>query len=97
MLQALVIDPKDNVANLVGSGARGAAVACRVEGQGDPVYVELCDDIPANHKFAFADIKAGDSIVKYGLVIGTASVDIPRGAHAHVHNMESNRGRGDLK
>ena len=96
MLNALVIDPKDNVANLVGPGARGAAVDCRVEGQDETVTMELCDDIPANHKFAFADIKAGDPIIKYGLVIGKASIDIPRGAHVHVHNIESNRGRGDL-
>ena len=97
MLKALVIDPKDNVANLVGPGARGAAVACRVEGQDQSVNAELCDDIPANHKFAFTDIKAGDSIVKYGLAIGTASIDISRGAHVHIHNIESNRCRADLK
>jgi len=95
MLQALVIDPHDNVANLVGAGARGDAVACRVEGQVEPVHVELCGDIPANHKFAFTDIKAGQPVVKYGLVIGRASADIPRGAHVHVHNIESNRCRGD--
>ena len=96
MLQALVVDSTDNVANLVGPGTSGAAVACRVEGRDEPVDVELCEDIPANHKFAFAEIKAGDPIVKYGLVIGKASADIPRGAHVHVHNIESNRGRGDL-
>jgi len=94
-LQALVIDPKDNVANLVGPGQQGAAVSCRVEGQADPVKIDLCTDIPSNHKFAFIDIKADDPIVKYGLVIGKASVDIPRGAHVHVHNIVSNRCRGD--
>lgn len=96
MLQALVIDPKDNVANLVGSGAKGSTVACRVEGQDDPIDVALCTDIPANHKFALVDIPTGEPVVKYGLVIGRASADIPRGAHVHVHNIESNRCRGDL-
>ena len=96
MLRALVVDPKDNVANLVGPGGKGSTVACRVEGQDEPVHVALCTDIPANHKFAFADIRAGEPIVKYGLVIGKASTDVPRGAHVHVHNIESNRGRGDL-
>ena len=93
MLQALIIDPKDNVANLVGPGENGAAVACRIEGQADPVTVKLCGDIPSNHKFAFNDIKSDEPIVKYGLVIGKALVDIPRGAHVHVHNIESNRCR----
>ncbi len=96
MLQALVIEPKDNVANLVGPGGKGSTVACRMEGQGDLVKLTLCTDIPANHKFALADIKTGEPIIKYGLVIGKASADIPRGAHVHVHNIESNRGRGDL-
>jgi altronate dehydratase small subunit len=97
MLYALVVDPEDNVANLVGPGNRGDAVACRVEGRESQVTVELSDDIPANHKFAFNDIKAGDTITKYGLSIGQATVDIPRGRHVHVHNIESNRGRGDRK
>lgn len=96
MLQALVVDPKDNVANLVGPGRKGQAVECRVEQQSKPVTVELCTDIPSNHKFAFGAIKAGDPIIKYGLVIGKASVDISKGAHVHIHNIESNRGRGDL-
>jgi len=97
MLQALVIDPQDNVANLIGPGEKGAEVRCRIEGSQEPVTVTLVDDIPPNHKFAFSDLKAGDPIVKYGLVIGRASAAIARGAHVHVHNIESSRGRGDLK
>ena len=95
-LRALVINPSDNVANLIGPGRKGESVACRVEGQEQQISIELVGDIPPNHKFAFADIKAGETIVKYGLNIGKASADIPRGAHVHVHNIESNRGRGDL-
>jgi altronate dehydratase small subunit len=95
-LKALVINSNDNVANLIGPGRKGESVACRVEGQEREIGVELLGDIPPNHKFAFADIKAGDTIVKYGLDIGKASADIPRGAHVHLHNIESNRGRGDL-
>jgi hypothetical protein len=93
-LKALVIHADDNVANLIGPGGKGDAVACRVEGQAEPVTVELASDVPSNHKFAFAEIKAGDLIVKYGMTIGKASADIARGAHVHVHNIESNRGRG---
>ncbi len=96
MLQALVIDPKDNVANLVGRGSKGSPVACRTEGRCELTELALSTDIPANHKFALVDIKAGEPIVKYGLVIGKASAEIPRGTHVHVHNIESNRGRGDL-
>jgi len=95
-LRALVIHADDNVANLIGPGRQGEEVACRVEGQDREVRVALASDVPSNHKFAFADIKAGDLIVKYGMTIGKASADIPRGVHVHVHNVESTRGRGDL-
>jgi len=94
-LKALIIHPDDNVANLIGPGSKGDTVDCTVEGRGGTSTVMLLDDIPPNHKFAPADVKAGEPIIKYGLPIGRASRDIRRGQHVHVHNIESNRGRGD--
>jgi len=35
--------------------------------------------------------------VKYGSPIGTATSDIAAGAHVHLHNLASARGRGDLR
>ena len=58
--------------------------------------VRMVEDIPYGHKFAVVDIKKGDSIIKYGEVIGRATQSIEQGAHAHVQNIESLRGRGDL-
>jgi hypothetical protein len=84
------------VANLIGPGDKGRPVECSVEGQGARQTVTLLDDIPSNHKFAPVDIKAGDPIIKYGLNIGRASCDIKKGQYVHIHNIESNRGRGDL-
>lgn len=96
-LRALIINPDDNMANLIGPGKKGDAVECTIECQsGDPLVVTLLDDIPANHKFAPVDIKAGAAIIKYGLDIGMASYDIKKGQYVHIHNIESNRGRGDL-
>lgn len=95
-LKALIIHPDDNVANLIGPGSSGDRVECTVEGRQETTTVVLVDDIPANHKFAPVDVKAGQAIVKYGLDIGRASRDIRVGEHVHVHNIESNRGRGDL-
>lgn len=43
-------------------------------------------DIPFGHKAALVDIKAGESIVKYGVVIGIATENIDQGVHVHVHN-----------
>ncbi|MBN2577713.1 MAG: UxaA family hydrolase [Pirellulales bacterium] len=95
--KALIIHPDDNVANLIGPGVKGDAVECAVEGRKETQSITLREDVPANHKFAAADIPAGATVVKYGLNIGRASRDIARGDYVHVHNVESNRGRGDLQ
>jgi len=95
-LRALIINGDDNVANLIGSGEKGQSVECTIEGQSAKETISLVDDIPANHKFARTDIQAGQPIIKYGLSIGKASCNIARGQYVHVHNIESNRGRGDL-
>jgi len=94
-LRALIIHPDDNVANLIGPGAKADSVRCTVEGREETHTVTLLDDVPANHKFAAVDIKSGQPIVKYGRNIGRASCDIQKGQYVHVHNIESNRGRGD--
>jgi altronate dehydratase small subunit len=96
-LRALIIHPDDNVANLIGAGSRGQSVRCTVEGQSASETVELIDDLPSNHKIARRDIAADEPILKYGLSIGKASRAIRRGEHVHAHNIESNRGRGDLQ
>ncbi|KEO58354.1 UxaA family hydrolase [Thioclava indica] len=45
------------------------------------------EPVPAGHKLAARDIAAGENILKYGQIIGTASVDIAAGAHVHSHNL----------
>ncbi len=95
-LRALIIHSDDNVANLIGPGRKSEDVECAIEGKSETTHVTLVEDIPANHKFARVDIKAGQPIIKYGLSIGKASRDIRRGQYVHVHNIESNRGHGDL-
>ena len=60
--------------------------------------VTVCaqEPIAFGHKLALVPLAAGAPVYKYGEVIGIASADIPAGAHVHVHNVESQRGRGDL-
>ena len=90
MNPALVISATDNVATALEPLEAGATIRI-----GDGV-VALVDRIPRGHKLAIRAIAAGDAVVKYGSAIGTASADIPAGAHVHVHNVASGRGRGDL-
>jgi altronate dehydratase small subunit len=63
----------------------------------DDRTITLTDDVPFGHKFAIRPIERGDDVVKYGEVIGRATVDIAPGDWVHTHNCESTRGRGDLE
>jgi hypothetical protein len=41
------------------------------------------------HKIASENIKRGEHVIKYGVSIGSASVDITKGEHVHLHNLKS--------
>ena len=51
--------------------------------------------VPYVVKGTVKEIKAGETVVKYGESIGTASCDIKVGDWVHTQNLESGRGRGD--
>ncbi|OGR10836.1 MAG: D-galactarate dehydratase [Desulfobacterales bacterium RIFOXYA12_FULL_46_15] len=91
---ALVIKDMDNVATAIQdlSGGQDAVV-----GMGEKtISIQLTQAIALGHKFAVKEIAKGGNVVKYNSIIGRATRDIKIGEHAHVHNMESLRGRGDL-
>ena len=54
----------------------------------DNVCVALEGDRPG-HKYARADIKAGERVIKYGFPIGIATCDIKAGEWVHTHNMKT--------
>jgi altronate dehydratase large subunit len=58
--------------------------------------VTLRQDISFGHKFALRPIALDEIVLKYGQPIGRATAAIAPGEHAHVHNIDSIRGRGDL-
>lgn len=64
MEKFLHIHPADNVAVALADLQTGTVVSV------DKVPVVLKEDIPAGHKIALADLKAGDVVVKYGFPIG---------------------------
>lgn len=57
----------------------------------DNVGVNLVGDdkIPAGHKFALRDILKGETVIKYGQIIGRATCDIKAGEWVHTHNVKS--------
>jgi altronate dehydratase small subunit len=91
---ALQITGNDNVATALRDLQPGQKVT--VATANSFFVLTLIDPISFGHKFALRLILSGSHITKYGEIIGRATVDIAAGAHAHVHNIESLRGRGDL-
>ncbi|BAE83893.1 SAF domain protein [Desulfitobacterium hafniense DP7] len=92
--QAVVIYEKDNVATCVDHIPAGTTISFFRGSQAESLTV--CQDIPLGHKVALIPIAQSSHVVKYGESIGAATIDIQPGQHVHVHNMESQRGRGDL-
>jgi altronate dehydratase len=90
MKPVIVISNRDNVATALEALSAGRELSI---GGG----VTVREPIPPGHKIALRPIAAGEAVVKYGSPIGTARVAIDAGQHVHVHNVDSARGRGDLR
>lgn len=84
----LVLDGRDNVGTVLCTCAKGEELT--LPGGGT---LRLVEDIPSGHKVALRPIKKGELVVKYGAAIGEATCDISAGAHVHVHNVRSLRGK----
>jgi altronate hydrolase len=70
------------------------AVALRVITAGEIVRVSgetitARQDIPAGHKIALASTRAEETVRKYGVPIGVASIPIERGDWVHSHNLRT--------
>lgn len=93
-IDAIVIKENDNVATALKDiqAQEKIIIGLGEEKKEFTVY----QTIPYGHKFAVRDINKGEDIIKYGETIGRAVCDVPSGTHAHVQNIESLRGRGDL-
>jgi altronate dehydratase small subunit len=89
MTRVIKLHPTDNVATAVEDIPAGA----KLELTGENVVTS--EAIPFGHKVALKPIRSGEPILKYGEPIGLALSEIPLGACIHVHNVDSQRGRGD--
>lgn len=90
--QLLVHDAKDNVGVVVVEGlSAGTDMLCVVTHDNTDFQLEAGADIPIGHKVALTDLKAGDTIIKYGEDIGKMVGDVAKGQHVHTHNMKTKR------
>ncbi len=77
-MRFIQIHPSDNV-----------AVALEDLKAGENAGVTLREDIGRGHKFALRPIRNGENIVKYGMPIGAAKLDIAEGEKVHTHNIKT--------
>jgi altronate dehydratase small subunit len=90
MNNAILIDPRDNVAVVLEPVSKNAVLSFGLGGE--TKILTAGEDIPVYHKIARTDIPRGAAVLKYGEEIGVAFRDIQAGEHVHVHNLRS-RGR----
>ena len=90
----VVVEPDDNVATAIRNVDEGETVEV---GIGDNSRsIDIVENIEFGHKMALEPLDEGETVRKYGKSIGNATEHIDAGEWVHVHNVESNYGRGDL-
>lgn len=94
-IDAIMIKEKDNVTTALRDIRTGETISVGIGEQ--TKEISIINTIPYGQKFAIKDISKGENILKYGEIMGRATQDIAVGAHAHIQNIESLRGRGDLE
>ncbi len=94
-IDAIALRAIDNVATALRNLETGEEIVVGVEDRS--VRVRVSQPISFGHKLALTDIARGEHVLKYGEIIGRATQAILTGFHAHIHNIESLRGRGDLE
>jgi altronate dehydratase small subunit len=83
MEKLIRIHPLDNVLIAIKEICEGESL--NVDGK----LIFFDKPIVIGHKIAGQFIAAKDKIIKYGVPIGSALVDIVTGMHVHLHNMKS--------
>jgi altronate hydrolase len=85
--KTLHLNPDDNVVLALSEIPPGQTL--------DQGNLRCREKIPAGHKVAIKNIDARQPIIKYGQIIGFASVTILPGSHVHTHNVEVSMFRRD--
>ena len=90
--QLLVHDPQDTVGVVVVEGlTAGTEMLCVVTRDDSEFSLLARQDVPIGHKIALRDLRAGDTVIKYGQDIGRIVADVRQGEHVHVHNLRTKR------
>ena len=88
----LVHHPDDNVGVVVVENLTAGTEMLGVVTHDDSDFrLTARADVPIGHKVALKDLKAGDTVVKYGEDIGRMIGDAEKGGHVHTHNLKTKR------
>ena len=79
----LFLNPKDNVCTAIAAIPDGTVLQI----SGNTVVTR--ENIPLGFKIAGRNIATDESVIKYGVPIGSATRDIVLGELVHLHNMKS--------
>jgi len=91
MIQFLVHDAADDVGVAVVDIDAGSDCSGRNLTTNQSMKAKTIETIPLGHKFALKNFAVGDSVTKYGSVIGQVVQPIQAGQHVHVHNVKTKR------
>jgi len=92
MIHFVVHEESDSVGVVVVEGVKAGEELTGWIMEGDKeIRVRARNDIPIGHKLAIRDLKANDTVIKYGVDIGRSMAPIAVGEHAHVHNIKTKR------
>lgn len=80
--KVLKVHPDDNV-----------IVALQDLSKGEKVFYNsdeytVADDVPAKHKFFMHNMNAGDEVIMYGVLVGKAQINIPKGGLMSTSNVK---------
>lgn len=92
---ALKVNALDNVATVFTNDVKKDDLVDILDKKGNHEVIQIINDIPFGHKVAIGHVSKGEHIIKYGEKIGVATKEIEKGEYVHVHNLDSQRGRGD--
>ncbi len=80
--QVLKVHPKDNVLVALTDLKKDDIIE-----YGGETFV-LQDDVKAKHKFFTTDLKQGDKVIMYGVLVGTAQKDIAKASWMSTENIK---------
>jgi altronate dehydratase len=83
MRKYIILDLKDNCATSLEEIPQDTQITLSEK------TIVINQKILLGHKFALNNISKGDKIIKYGEIIGIATLDIQEGEWIHTHNIKS--------